>query len=702
MRGLDCVVVLEIAVACARALDHPSSVHVLRRHQHSLVGIAVAIGVACSSSQRAPVRDDSLDPPPFAPVSASVYVAKVKNVLVGLPPTDEEVRAVTDDPATLSALVDGWQELPEYRRKMQRFFQLAFQQTQISANDFSSQIHAPISMNDSTAPLILQNVQESFARTMVELTSQGHPFTEAMTTDRVMMTTALKELYAFLDVWDLDNEGDVHDAFRNQNRDLAIIVQASEGPIPIEQSLDPASPNYMRWHNPDVGDPSVQVPGCQQDPVSLAPSARSLHYLLLGTIDGRTLSNRAFCQPSGGTARAPQFRASDFDDWTMVTIRKPKPAEATTLFYDIPALRSATELVLTVPRIGFFSTPAFFANWDTNLSNQMRVTIHQALIVATGSSIDGTDATDAPGAPGLDARHSASGACYGCHRVLDPTRSIFSATWSWNYHNQLDPAWSAQPGMFAFRGVVQPVRDLTEFGAVLAQHPLVAPGWVQKLCYYVNSAPCDESDPEFQRVVSVVKSSGYSWRESVKALVTSPLTTFAQATKTTQHNGGIVAVLRRDHLCAALDARLGLRDVCGLDASNPGERTSISQIVPGLPSDSYGRGAVAPILPNQPTPFFVAGLENICKIVAAKVIDAPVDNAAPDAKIWSSAEPDAAISDFVSIVMGLTASDPRAARARDLLARHFEAARAQSSAAQALQSTFVVACLAPSAVSLGL
>ena len=332
----------------------------------------------------------------------------------------------------------------------------------------------------------------------------------------------------------------------------------------------------------------------------------------------------------------------------------------------------------------------------------MRVTIHQALIVATGSSIDGTDTTETPSTPGLDATHSTSGACSACHRLLDPTRSIFSATWSWNYHNQLDPAWAAQRGTFAFRGVVQPVQDLTEFGAVLAQHPLVASGWVQKLCYYVNSAACDESDPEFQRVVGVVKSSGYSWRELVKALVTSPLTTFAEPTRTTEQNGGVVAVLRRDHLCAALDARLGLRDVCGLDALGVRDRTPISQIVPGLPSDSYGRGAVAPILPNQPTPFFVAGLENICKTVAARVIDAAVDDAAPDAKRWSSAEPDVAIADFVSIVMGLTSADPRAARARELLTRHFNAASAQSSATDALQSTLVVACLAPSAVSVGL
>ena len=79
--------------------------------------------------------------------------------------------------------------------------------------------------------------------------------------------------------------------------------------------------------------------------------------------------------------------------------------------------------MLTIPRVGFFTTPAFFANWQTNTSNQMRVTTNQALIVATGAAVDGTDTTVPPSTPGLDAAHAAPGtACFGCHQLLDPTR----------------------------------------------------------------------------------------------------------------------------------------------------------------------------------------------------------------------------------------------------------------------------------------
>jgi hypothetical protein len=460
----------------------------------------------------------------------------------------------------------------------------------------------------------------------------------------------------------------------------------------------------MHWYNPDVATEEI-FPQCQQDPVQLRPSAVAIHYLLLGTMDGRRTKTGAWCPGFDGTAKAPQFAGSDFSDWTMVTLRAAAPGEPVTTFYDLPELRVAKELVLSMPRVGFFSTPAFFANWQTNASNQMRVTASQALIVATGSAIDEGDRTEAPGTPGLDSVHAGQPDCSSCHAILDPTRSILAATWSWNYHLQLDPAYAAQPGIFAFRGVVEPVKSIADFADVLAKHPLVAPAWTQKLCHYMNSAPCDESDPEFLRIVALFRSSGHSWRALVKELATSPITTFASPTETGRKNGEVVAVSRRDHFCAALDARLGFADACGLDVlgkKTPG--TTIPAIVSGLPSDAYGRGAVAPILPNQPTLFFVAGVQNICESVAEQVVDARGPERPDNVKRWSSAEPDAAIEDFVETVMALAPGDARRGEARALLGSHFASALARSgvTATDALRSTFVVACMAPSAMSVGL
>jgi hypothetical protein len=657
---------------------------VLRR-----VCFLLTVALACSGKK-------SGAPPGPPLVRPSIYVAKVKNVLTGLAPTDAEVTAVAADPRKLGPLVDGWMKLPQYREKMRRFFALAFQQTQLNANDFSDQVFAVIGRNDSTTPLILQNLEESFARTMVELTGQGRPLTEAMTTRRFMMTTAVKELYALLDTIQVGNEGEFFDRFRMKNRNTPIVIGAAQGPIPIQQTLDPMSPNYMHWYDPDVATEET-VPDCKADPVSLAPTALGIHFLLLGSVEGRRLSSGYYCQGFPGTARGPQFTPGDFQDWTMVTIRPPAPGEEPTTFYDLPALRQTHELVLELPRIGFFSTPAFFANWQTNTSNQMRVTINQTMIVATGASLDG-DGTIPPGTPGLDPVHSAQAACLACHRTLDPTRSIFAATWSWNYHLQQDPRWSGETGIFAFRGVLAPVKSIDQFAEVLAKHPLVAPGWVQKLCQYVNSAACDEGDPEFNRLVGLFRQSGHDWNGLVKALVTSAITTGAADTRTRQTNGEVVTVARRDHFCAALGTRLGLADPCGLTHASA---DTIPRIASGLPSDAYGRGEVVPILPTEPTLFYAAGLENICKEVAELVVDAPPRAGAPQ---WSSARPEAAIADFVGTVMALVPSDPRAARARQLLEGHFTEAAAQpgSSPGQALRSTFVVACLAPSAISVGL
>ena len=103
----------------------------------SLAGSIALTAVACSSSPHstAPAVAQSADAGqamPFQPDSPSVYVAKVKDILVGLPPSDQEIAAVVGNPNELGALVDGWMMLPQYTQKMLRFFELAFQQTQVT------------------------------------------------------------------------------------------------------------------------------------------------------------------------------------------------------------------------------------------------------------------------------------------------------------------------------------------------------------------------------------------------------------------------------------------------------------------------------------------------------------------------------------------------------------------------------------------
>jgi hypothetical protein len=337
----------------------------------------------------------------------------------------------------------------------------------------------------------------------------------------------------------------------------------------------------------------------------------------------------------------------------------------------------------------------------------MRVTINQSLIVATGAQIDGTDPTVPTSTPGLDTVH-ALGPCVGCHQLLDPTRSIFASTFSWYYGTQLDPTYASQPGLFAFEGVQAPMHTIYDFGKTISNHPLVASGWAQKLCYYMDSEACVPTDPEFQNIVKLFQTSSYSWNALVKAVAISPITTHALTTLTATTNGEVVAVSRRDHLCAALNARLGFADVCGLNAALPDVASANAlAIVPGLPSDGYGRGSTIPVLPNQPSLFYRAGVENFCELIAPLIIDAKTPPTG--AKTWSSADPTAAITDFVNLLIGLPPSDPRAAPVQAALQAHYSSAISTSGDAgaaatptQALQSTFIAACLAPSTVSMGM
>jgi hypothetical protein len=676
-----------------------TSLPLRRAAQGAALAVAAAAVLGCGTDTAADAPDTFVADPP------SVYVAKVKNILVGLPPTDGEIAQVTADPKALGGLIDGWMQLPEYQQKMMVFFELAFQQTQISAADFVD-IVPPNGLGVGRAiPLLVQNARESFARTVLALTAEGKPLTEAFTTRRFMMTPALMELYAFLDTRRVDDAAAITDSFAAANKGLKIVMETAQGPIPITDTLNPASPNYMHWYSPDVAGLTYPDPTCNAlDPISFNANSQALHALLYGEIPNHP-GPSGNCGNRAGSVMSEQVAATDFTAWKMVTIRPPGAGETRTVFYDLPALRAASELVVSTPRVGFFSTPAFFANWPTNASNQMRVTANQALIVATGTAVDGMDPTAPATTPGLDGDHAAPNTpCFGCHQQLDPTRSILSSTYSWFYYPQTDQALIKQPGLFAFQSMIAPMRTVDDFGRLLASHPLMAQAWGQKLCYYVNSAPCNPIDPEFLRILEAFTKSGSSWTTLVREVMASPITTNAQKTTTATTNGAVIAVSRRDHLCAAINNRLGFVDICQLDSTNRTRQVStIALIVSGMPSDGYGRGSTIPVLPNEPTLFYRAGLENVCAAVSAMVIDAPPNPAQPGAKQWSSTQPDAAIAELVATVMAMPPSDARAAQATTLLRSHFDAAvRSGASPKDSLKSTFIAACLSPSFIGIGM
>lgn len=649
--------------------------------------------------------DDGADIPPFQADSPYVYVAKVKDVLTGLPATDAEVQQVITSPSSFTALVDQWMQTPEYQSKMLEFFALAFQQTQISAQDFQFELpigpggigHGPL------VPLLVQNAQESFARTAYELVREGRPFTDVFTTTTFMATPPLLELYAFLDAWQTGNTtNQITDYFAKDpvNSGKSIVLESSGGAIPIAKTLDPTSSQYLHWYFPGLGSVDKNS-ACDVDPRTYPIGAHALHDLMYGELDGVTIGSTK-CGDVNGDGSKAQFTTADFSNWRMVTIRQPKTGEATTRFFDIPTLETASEIVLDTPRVSFFTTPAFFANWSTNTSNEMRVTVNQAFIVATSSQVDGTDPTQPQQTPGLDTTHANQPACVGCHQTLDPSRAIFQATYSYDYGQQTDPKLQAQPGQFTYRGVVSPVSTIYDFGARLAAHPMVAQAWAEKLCFWIDSQACATDDPAFQAIVSQF-ASDQSWTKLVENIATSSITTNASQSQTAKEEGELVAVSRKYHLCTALGSRLGLGDVCGLDLLKQ-PSSGIPAIVAGLPSDQYGRGTPVPVLPNAPSMFYRSGLENICSAIAPMVVDPTTSISG--AKVYAStsqANVDAAIADFVATLMGIVPSDPRSPQLVAALADHYTSALGTGAkATDALKSTFVVACTTPSVAGIGM
>jgi hypothetical protein len=126
----------------------------------------------------------------------------------------------------------------------------------------------------------------------------------------------------------------------------------------------------------------------------------------------------------------------------------------------------------------------------------------------------------------------------------------------------------------------------------------------------------------------------------------------------------------------------------------PQQLKQVQFIATVLPSDAYSRGAEEPVLANDPNLFFRTGMENICAILAARLIDAGTGTR------WTSTAADAAIADFVHTLMGVGAG--RDATPISILKDHMTSAGAAGlSASDALKSSFMLACLSPSVVGMG-
>lgn len=651
----------------------------------------------------APEAERSRPAPPEV-LTPKAYVSKVKNLLTGLPPTAEEVRLVSADPGALRGLIDKWMKQPEHQAKMLDFFRNAFQQNQVTLSGLQTSVGLPdgFLVND-TAPhnvtaLLERAMMDSFALTVWRLiNSEERPLTDALTTQRFMLNPPLMSLMSFLDEVLVDDRGFISNRFGLRFPNFSFTLDSRGPNIPINLTLDPKSDYYMHWTHP--AGTSCRQPSLTFDRNNFQYASPDNAVNLFNFLNGKMLGGCTF-----GTINQfrPQWTDADWNDWRMVAIEQiPDSQGPSPLFYDLPTLRSSFDMRLRTPRVGFFSTLAFQANWATNAANVNRVTANQTLIVALGKSFDGSGTTVPIFDGTLDKDHATPGSsCYNCHQTLDPFRQFFRQSYSLFYRDQTDSWQRKQPASFAVDGVQASGTGVGDLAKILAAHPRFAIAWTQKLCHWANSIPCLESDPEFTRIADLFRRSGHSWKTLVRELFSSPLITLARPTRTSETGGAALSVARRDHFCVALSNRLGLPDVCAMSTPAPSDwSAAIRRYAAFVPVDGYSRGFEIGSLTTEPNAFFRIGTESICILAADQVVDAVGGGQAR----YSSSRPDAAIDDFVSTIMALLPDDPRAAPARQILQEHFDSAvQSGSTASDSLKSTFTLACSSPSSVILGL
>ena len=173
-------------------------------------------------------------------------------MLTGLAPTQSEIDQVTANAGALGDLVTTWMTLPAYAAKMEVFFADAFQQSGAQAIGFVTQLD-----DGSISPFdeLLANFRVGFAKTVTELIAEGKPFTETATTTRYMMTTAMMQYYAFADssmMTDATSAGSGGKRCRYYDDDPSWSWQLQSQAVPVADSGNPSSPNYLKFSLPNL------------------------------------------------------------------------------------------------------------------------------------------------------------------------------------------------------------------------------------------------------------------------------------------------------------------------------------------------------------------------------------------------------------------------------------------------------------------
>ncbi len=591
---------------------------------------------------------DVLTPP-------SVYVRRVKNLMTGQAPTNDELGQVVADPASLSSLVQSWFDEPAFRDKLTAFLTKTLQQFDGDRQDFGPQAVGSENIGRWSAPnALFNNLEQSFARTVMGLIDEGRPFTEIATTRTWMMTTGMVSFML---------------AAENGSPRMRFYHQPfSDGGVDYDEN----TPFSVQLANKTFYS-STPLNDCS-DPFSnntTGNERNTFRLFMLGDSPG-------MCE---GDITLSVFNDSDFQDWRSVEMTALDNGMVQPSMFDAPTLRGVTELPLRSSRTGFFSTPAFLAGWRTNVDNSFRVTTNQMLIAGLGLAFEDSDISVPLGDDGLAEDHASPGTqCFGCHKNLDPMRNFFANeydadTYAVEIADQDD---FVQPS-FSFQGHSGFGDNLEDLGSILGEHPFFAEGWTQKLCMFANSKECDRDDPEFQRIVNEFESSNFDFEGLVVNLFASPLVTGAECVPGEEGAFATVSLARRDHLCTTLETRLDRDDACRINGR-------IRDLVDALPADGWARGSAAPDQATEPSLFYTSTLDSLCGELGSRVIN---QTGGP----LQSSDIEGSLRYLVEEVMAIPPSDPLHSDVSAALQGHYDAAGdIDGNARNRLRSTFIVAC----------
>lgn len=422
---------------------------------------------------------------------------------------------------------------------------------------------------------------------------------------------------------------------------------------------------------------------------------------------------------------------ADASDWrTIRLVHDPLSNHMTTEadFEDAAAVEylrgipDGGEVTLRAPRVGFFTSPAFFQTWLTNFDNNFRVTIGQALIVAVGSTFSPGDTTaHNTNLEAVDLEvFPQDSECYGCHQNIEPMREAFL-----RHYDPVNTRYQPDSGEglaadFVFQGHSVPVDDLHDWADALASHPNFARGWVLKVCEWASSIACDPNDPVVQALADDFVSSGYNLTYLFQRLFSSPILTHTSFREATKVPGGQVTLARQGHFCQAAKVRLEdaqvAQDQPPTDDADICRESDLTRLLSGsIPEDAAPRGTARF---HQPTSFDAMNamtFEGLCGAAASDVVG----------RVFPEDDPEQTLDLFVSHVLGLPGG-PRATEARAALKRIYDvhiaepacsgagdldaALRGDEAAScglgatseEALQSVWTMVCQSPSLTGVGL